>query len=93
MINVGDTVELKGVVKTTGTGTFDVEITEINVEGKLQKFQPVKNMSIATADYLATDLTASELALVKKLATANKANAQLTEDERFAANSIAVKLP
>jgi len=91
MIEVGNSVEIKGAVATTGAGTLTVSMKEIFLDGQWRQFGTPKSLNILTTDYT-TSLTDQELELCKLLAINNKTNSSLTPDQQVIANSIIAKL-
>lgn len=89
---VGTIVNMEGKVTEVTTDSISVAFYEVMIDGVLQKFTPVKTVAIANTEYT-KDLTTSELALFKKLASANQQSTSLTDEEKLAAKSVISKLP
>jgi hypothetical protein len=92
MIEVGNSIEIKGEITATSTTGFTVTMSEAYIDSQWRAFTGTKTIDIATSDY-GTSLTPQELALCKLLAEANKTSSTLTLDQQVIAQSIIAKLP
>ena len=91
MIEVGNSIEIKGSITATSTTGFTVTMSEAYVDSQWRAFTGTKTMDIATSDY-GTLLTPQELSLCKLLADTNKTSSSLTLDQQVVAQSIIAKL-
>lgn len=90
MITVGDNVELKATVATTGTDTFSISISEVFIDSKWETFSTPKVLSVATTDYDSSVITSTEKTLTKALLTQYKSS--LIGDDAVTATSLLAKL-
>lgn len=94
-ISAGDTVELKGTVSSvTDSNNYTLSLTEmyLSSDNKFRSFTTAKTMAITTSDYVESNFSASEMAVIKLLADNNKSVSSYTEDQLQAINSIVNKL-
>lgn len=91
MINASDEVKLNGVVKSTGTGTFTVSISEFFVDSVWRKLTEAKEIDIAEADFT-DDLTETELECVKDMAETASTDTTLSDCKKEVVASIVKKL-
>lgn len=91
MINANDEVKLTGVVSTTGTGEFTVQVKEFYVDGAWHKLTTPRDVVVKSEDYN-DELTSLELNYIRKQAEKDSESATLCDDDMEVVKSIVKKL-
>ena len=89
---VGTNVELHGKVDSVTDTSVTVECNEMLIGDSYVTFSTPKDITVAATEYSTIALSASEQAVLDKLAKAKGTAVTLSADELVAAASAAVKL-